>query len=57
MNNSNVEKFLLAVGSLAEVSKAMLDAFSKVGFSRSESVYLVGEAIKAFFDDKKNANG
>lgn len=56
MNNSNIEKFLLAVGSLAEVSKAMLDAFSKVGFSRSESVYLVGEAIKAFFNDKKNAD-
>lgn len=56
MNNSNVEKFLLAVGSLAEISKVMLDAFSKVGFSRSESVYLVGEAIKAFFNDKKNAD-
>ena len=56
MNNPDVEKFLLAVGSLAEVSKAMMDAFDKVGFSRSESVYLVGEAIKAFFNDKKNAD-
>lgn len=56
MNNPDVEKFLLAVGSLAEVSKAMMDAFGKVGFSRSESIYLVGEAIKAFFNDKKNAD-
>ena len=56
MNNPDVEKFMIAVGALAETCGALMTAFMKSGFTREESLYLVGESVKAFFNDKKNGN-
>ena len=49
MNENDVAKLINGIGAIAEVSGLFLKELMKNGFTREESMVLVGEMIKVTF--------
>lgn len=50
------KNFMNAVGILAESSKAQYDAYTKVGFSEAQAMYLVGKFVQAVIMSNNRTN-
>lgn len=56
MNKDEVTKLINGIGAIAEVSGLFLNELMKNGFTREESMILVGELIKVSFNSAGGNN-
>ena len=56
MNKNDVAKLINGIGAIAEVSGLFLKELMKNGFTREESMVLVGEMIKVTFSSAGGNN-
>ena len=56
MNKNDITKLINGIGAIAEVSGLFLNELMKNGFTREESMMLVGEMIKVTFSSAGGNN-